>query len=56
MKRYELLVGILFIVSTVMKLGSLIALYHTPPHIEETAHEWHLMVEKKEQTSHQPLG
>ena len=57
MKRYELLVAVLFMLSTVMKIGSLVALCHTPLHTDETAHEQHMYdVEKKEQTSHQPLG
>lgn len=54
MKRYELLVVLLLGLSTIMKIGFLIALCHIPHHTEETAHELHPCVEKKEQTSHQP--
>ena len=50
MKRYEILVGILFVLSFVLKLGSVFALCHTPLHIDETAHVLHPQLEKKERT------
>ena len=56
MKRYEILVALLFVLSTSMKIGSLVALCHITHHVEETAHDQHLCVEKKKQTSHQPIG
>jgi hypothetical protein len=56
MKRYEILVAFLLILSTSMKIGSLVALCHISHHLDETAHEQHLCVEKKKQASHQPLG
>lgn len=56
MKRYEILVAFLLVLSTSMKIGSLVALCHIPHHLDETAHEQHLCVEKKKQASHQPLG
>ncbi len=56
MKRYEILVALLFVLSTSMKIGSLVALCHITHHVDETTHDQHLCVEKKKQTSHQPLG
>ncbi len=52
MKIYEIIAGMIFALSTIMKLGCIFILCHSPIHLDEVPHEYVDIKAKKQQSSH----